>query len=69
MLALQAPGAMPVRVAINGRVVAELRVRAEADRFRLLVPGATLFRGDNEVRLLTREPGLRLLGLRLRASR
>jgi hypothetical protein len=68
-LALQAPGAMPVRVAINGRVVAELRVRTESDRLRLLVPGATLFRGDNELRLLTPEPGLRLLGLRLRASR
>jgi hypothetical protein len=68
-LTLQAPRAMPVRVAINGRVVAELRVRPEPQRLRVLLPGGALFRGDNELRLLAAEPGLRLVGLRLRASR
>ncbi len=68
-LSLQAPRAMPVRVAINGRIVAELQARPEPERLRVLVPGGTLFRGDNEVRLLAPEPGLRLVGLRLRAAR
>ena len=68
-LSLQAPRAMPVRVAVNGRMVAELEARPEPDRLRVLVPGGLLFRGDNEVRLLAPEPGVRLLGLRLRAAR
>ena len=68
-LSLQAPGALPVRVAVNGRVVAELQARPEPDRLRVLVPGGLLFRGDNEVRLLAPEAGVRLLGLRVRAAR
>jgi hypothetical protein len=68
-LSLQAPRAMPVRVSVNGRVIAELQARPEPDRLRVVVPGGVLFRGDNEVRLLAPEPGVRLLGLRLRAAR
>ncbi|HET7293269.1 MAG TPA: hypothetical protein VFM88_12650 [Vicinamibacteria bacterium] len=68
-LSLQAPREMRVRVAVNGRVVGELVARPEPDRLRVLVPGGLLFRGDNELRLLAPEPGLRLLGLRVRAAR
>ncbi len=68
-LSLQAPRAMPVRLSVNGRSVVELPVGPEPQRHRVLLPGGYLFRGDNELRLDATEPGLRLLGLRLRATR
>jgi hypothetical protein len=66
-LALRAPRDMP-RVALNRRVVVELQARAQLDRLRVLFPGGLLFRGGNEVRLLADRPGLRLVGLRVRAA-
>lgn len=68
-LSLQAPRAMTLRVTVNRHVVAELPAGPEPQRHRLLLPGGRLVRGDNELRLDAPGPGLRLLGLRLRAAR
>src|SRR5262245_10912802 len=68
-LSLRAPRDTPVRVALNGRVIAELQARPQLDRLRVLFPGGLLFRGDNEVRLLADQPGVQLVALRVRAAR
>jgi hypothetical protein len=68
-LSLQAPRATTVRVSLNRRVIAELPAGPEPQRHRLLLPGGRLVRGDNELRFDMGSPGLRLLGLRLRAAR
>jgi len=68
-LSLQAPAATRVRVSVNRHLVAELPAGPEPQRHRLLLPGGRLVRGDNELRFDTEAPGLRLLGLRLRAAR
>lgn len=68
-LSLEAPRPIQVGVEINGRAIVELPVGPSAQRHRVLLPGGYLFRGDNELRLQATEPGLRLLGLRLRAAR
>lgn len=68
-LSLEAPRPIHVGVEINGRAIVELPVGPSAQRHRVLLPGGYLFRGDNELRLEATEPGLRLLGLRLRAAR
>jgi len=68
-LSVQAPLAMRVRLRVNGLAVVELPVGPEPQRHRVLVPGGRLFRGDNDMRFDAPAPGLRLLGLRLRAAR
>lgn len=69
VLLVSAPAAWSVRVEVNGRAIAEAAVTAEASRVRLVIPGGTLVRGDNLLRLVAPAPGLRLHDLRLRAAR
>lgn len=70
-LNLVASAAPPRRVAVlvNGQGVGEMELGAELSRERFVVPGGTLFRGDNELRFVAEGPGVRLHELRLRLAR
>ncbi len=70
-LNLVASAASPRRVAVlvNGQGVGEMELADTPSRQRFVVPGGTLFRGDNELRIVSEGPGVRLHELRLRAAR
>jgi hypothetical protein len=48
---LRAPQQVPLRVAVNGRPLGEIRAAPQPERQRLEVPEAALFRGDNRLTL------------------
>jgi hypothetical protein len=61
-LHVQAPRAMVVDVAINGRPLHAWAVAADSGPETIAIPGAVLFRGDNQLTLAARDgaPGARL---------
>lgn len=70
-LNLVASAAPPRRVAlrVNGSGIGEMDLDKAPSRQRFVVPGGTLFRGDNELRLVAEGPGVRLHEFRLRLAR
>jgi hypothetical protein len=70
-LNIVASAASPRRVAVlvNGSSVGDMQLADELSRQRFVLPGGQLLRGDNELRLVSDRPGVRLHELWVRAAR
>lgn len=67
-LRLVTPVPQALRLELNGRAVATLDLRPEEPRYQASLPAATLFRGDNELALVSATPGIELEELRLQPA-
>ncbi len=67
-LRLASPVAQELRLELNGRAVTTLALTPDEPRYQATLPAGLLFRGDNELALVSARPGIELEELRLQPA-